>query len=197
MADIEVPVLIIGGGGAGLSASMNLSKLGVDHLLVSSLPYTSKRRRPTCSISARWRSSRSSGWRRRSRSAHPSGEHEEHWVVRRSRRRSRILRSSPRPPRGLGRRLHRPRLHRGECEAHMQPSRRSDSSLCSSTTRADCTDVPTAFGSITRSPLSSSSTRESSRQCSTRTPAPNTRCAPGMRSPRTGAARWVRPSESG
>lgn len=42
MADIEVPVLIIGGGGAGLSASMNLSKLGVDHLLVSSLPYTSK-----------------------------------------------------------------------------------------------------------------------------------------------------------
>lgn len=42
MPDIETPVLIVGGGGAGLSASMNLSKLGVDHLLVSSLPYTSK-----------------------------------------------------------------------------------------------------------------------------------------------------------
>lgn len=42
MSEIEVPVLIVGGGGAGLSASMNLSNLGVDHLLVSSLPYTSK-----------------------------------------------------------------------------------------------------------------------------------------------------------
>jgi 2,4-dichlorophenol 6-monooxygenase len=41
MSEIEVPVLIIGGGGAGLNASMNLSRLGVDHLLVSSLPYTS------------------------------------------------------------------------------------------------------------------------------------------------------------
>ncbi|MDI3331317.1 MAG: FAD-dependent monooxygenase [Micrococcus sp.] len=42
MSDTHVPVLIIGGGGAGLAASMNLSRLGVEHLLVSSLPYTSK-----------------------------------------------------------------------------------------------------------------------------------------------------------
>lgn len=42
MSTVETPVLIIGGGAAGLSASMNLSNLGVDHLLVSSLPYTSK-----------------------------------------------------------------------------------------------------------------------------------------------------------
>ena len=42
MSTIETPVLIVGGGAAGLSASINLSKLGVDHLLVSSLPYTSK-----------------------------------------------------------------------------------------------------------------------------------------------------------
>lgn len=42
MSTINTPVLIIGGGAAGLSASINLSKLGVDHLLVSSLPYTSK-----------------------------------------------------------------------------------------------------------------------------------------------------------
>ncbi len=39
--DEEVPVLVIGGGGAGLTASMLLSGLGVDHLLVSALPETS------------------------------------------------------------------------------------------------------------------------------------------------------------
>lgn len=37
----EVPVLIVGGGGAGLTASMLLSRLGVETLLVSSLPSTS------------------------------------------------------------------------------------------------------------------------------------------------------------
>lgn len=36
-----VPVLIVGGGGAGLSASMILSTLGVESLLVSGLPTTS------------------------------------------------------------------------------------------------------------------------------------------------------------
>ncbi len=41
MADIEVPVLIVGGGGAGLTASMLLSKLDVPSLLVSALPTTS------------------------------------------------------------------------------------------------------------------------------------------------------------
>src|SRR5664280_888929 len=41
MTDIQVPVLIVGGGGAGLTASMTLSTLGVDSLLVSSLPTTS------------------------------------------------------------------------------------------------------------------------------------------------------------
>src|SRR4051812_31402691 len=34
MPDNDVPVLIIGGGGCGLSASIFLSNLGVDHLLV-------------------------------------------------------------------------------------------------------------------------------------------------------------------
>ena len=33
--DIDVPVLIVGGGGAGLTASMLLSQLGVETLLVS------------------------------------------------------------------------------------------------------------------------------------------------------------------
>lgn len=41
MTDIEVPVLIVGGGGGGLTASMTLSSLGVESLLVSSLPHTS------------------------------------------------------------------------------------------------------------------------------------------------------------
>jgi 2,4-dichlorophenol 6-monooxygenase len=41
MSEIEVPVLIVGGGGAGLSASMLLSTQGVESLLVSSLPSTS------------------------------------------------------------------------------------------------------------------------------------------------------------
>lgn len=41
MPDLDVPVLIVGGGGAGLTASMLLSKLGVESLLVSALPTTS------------------------------------------------------------------------------------------------------------------------------------------------------------
>ena len=41
MVDVEVPVLIVGGGGAGLTASMLLSTLGVESLLVNSLPTTS------------------------------------------------------------------------------------------------------------------------------------------------------------
>ena len=32
---IETPVLIVGGGGAGLTASMLLSKLEIQHILVS------------------------------------------------------------------------------------------------------------------------------------------------------------------
>lgn len=41
MTDVRVPVLIVGGGVAGLTASMTLAALGVDALLVSSLPTTS------------------------------------------------------------------------------------------------------------------------------------------------------------
>jgi 2,4-dichlorophenol 6-monooxygenase len=41
MNRIDVPVLIVGGGGAGLTSSMLLSELGVDTLLVSALPTTS------------------------------------------------------------------------------------------------------------------------------------------------------------
>jgi 2,4-dichlorophenol 6-monooxygenase len=41
MSDVEVPVLIVGGGGAGLTASMLLSQLGVESLLVSAWPGTS------------------------------------------------------------------------------------------------------------------------------------------------------------
>jgi 2,4-dichlorophenol 6-monooxygenase len=40
-ADIEVPVLIVGGGGAGLTASMLLSQLKIESLLISALPTTS------------------------------------------------------------------------------------------------------------------------------------------------------------
>ena len=39
--DEEVPVLVVGGGGAGLTASMLLARLGVEHLLVSARPTTS------------------------------------------------------------------------------------------------------------------------------------------------------------
>lgn len=41
MTTIETPILIVGGGGAGLTASMLLSQLGVESLLVSALPTTS------------------------------------------------------------------------------------------------------------------------------------------------------------
>jgi 2,4-dichlorophenol 6-monooxygenase len=41
MTTTSVPILIVGGGGAGLSASMILSTYGVESLLVSSLPSTS------------------------------------------------------------------------------------------------------------------------------------------------------------
>jgi 2-polyprenyl-6-methoxyphenol hydroxylase-like FAD-dependent oxidoreductase len=39
--DEEVPVLVVGGGDAGLTASMLLARLGVEHLLVSARPQTS------------------------------------------------------------------------------------------------------------------------------------------------------------
>lgn len=39
--DITVPVLIVGGGGCGLTASVFLSDLGVDHLLVERRESTS------------------------------------------------------------------------------------------------------------------------------------------------------------
>jgi hypothetical protein len=39
--DERVPVLIVGGGGAGLTASMLLARQGVEHLLVSARPRTS------------------------------------------------------------------------------------------------------------------------------------------------------------
>src|SRR5262245_45564808 len=38
---MEVPVLIAGGGGAGLAASMLLNRLGISSLLVSAQPRTS------------------------------------------------------------------------------------------------------------------------------------------------------------
>jgi 2,4-dichlorophenol 6-monooxygenase len=41
VSDVETQVLIVGGGGAGLTASMLLSQLGVQSLLVSRLPETS------------------------------------------------------------------------------------------------------------------------------------------------------------
>src|SRR5215470_17208744 len=41
MSHLDVPVLIVGGGGAGLTSSMLLSQLGVETLLVSALPTTS------------------------------------------------------------------------------------------------------------------------------------------------------------
>lgn len=41
MKQIDVPVLIVGGGGAGLTVSMLLAQLGVETLLVSALPTTS------------------------------------------------------------------------------------------------------------------------------------------------------------
>jgi 2,4-dichlorophenol 6-monooxygenase len=39
--EVEMPVLIVGGGGAGLTSSMLLARQGVDHLLISARPGTS------------------------------------------------------------------------------------------------------------------------------------------------------------
>lgn len=41
MNDVDVPVLIVGGGGAGLTASMLLSRMGIESLLVTAWPETS------------------------------------------------------------------------------------------------------------------------------------------------------------
>jgi 2,4-dichlorophenol 6-monooxygenase len=41
MSEESVPVLIVGGGGAGLTASMLLARQGIDHLLISARPGTS------------------------------------------------------------------------------------------------------------------------------------------------------------
>jgi 2,4-dichlorophenol 6-monooxygenase len=41
LSSITVPVLIVGGGGAGLTASMLLSSYGIDSLLISKYPGTS------------------------------------------------------------------------------------------------------------------------------------------------------------
>ena len=41
MSDVNVPVLIVGGGGAGLTASMLLSQLGIETWLVNARPSTS------------------------------------------------------------------------------------------------------------------------------------------------------------
>ena len=41
MSQLEIPVLIVGGGGAGLTSSMLLSQLGVDSLLINARPSTS------------------------------------------------------------------------------------------------------------------------------------------------------------
>src|SRR5271166_1839350 len=41
MSDLDVPVLIVGGGGAGLTASALLSQLGLETLLVNATPTTS------------------------------------------------------------------------------------------------------------------------------------------------------------
>ena len=41
MTQTNIPVLIVGGGGAGLTATALLSRLGIDSLLVSALPTTS------------------------------------------------------------------------------------------------------------------------------------------------------------
>ncbi|MFD8308417.1 FAD-dependent monooxygenase [Streptomyces sp. NPDC059690] len=41
MNDLDVPVLIVGGGGAGLTASMLLSRMGIESLLVTAWPSTS------------------------------------------------------------------------------------------------------------------------------------------------------------
>lgn len=41
MTDLEVPVLIVGGGGCGLTSSLLLSDFGIDHLLIERHPTTS------------------------------------------------------------------------------------------------------------------------------------------------------------
>lgn len=48
IVDEEVPVLIVGGGGAGLTASMLLAGLDVETLLVSALPTTSRLPKAHC-----------------------------------------------------------------------------------------------------------------------------------------------------
>ena len=88
MTDVHVPVLIVGGGGAGLTASMLLSTYGVEHLLVSAHADDLRTcRKPMCCSSGRWKCSADVGCADRDlRAQHAGGEHEPHRLVSRRRR---------------------------------------------------------------------------------------------------------------
>ena len=102
MRQEQVPVLIVGGGGAGLTASMLLARLRVDHLLVSARPVPPSCRRHTSSTSARWRCWRTVAWLKPSPSEalpRPDGGHR---LLRRLCRCRGELRDGDRPARVMG-----------------------------------------------------------------------------------------------
>ena len=129
----HAPVLVVGGGGAGLTASMLLARLGVDHLLVNARPRTSDL--PKAHVLNQRSMEVLDDVRRR------GGDRRAEHAGRADGGAPRTTRASPARTASTGRRLarleclgrrrRRRRLARGEPVAPARTSRRSASSRCS------------------------------------------------------------------
>ena len=122
-ADEQVPVLIVGGGGAGLTASMLLAGQGVDHLLVSARPQhvgPAKGARPEPARDGGAGGRRRGGGDRAAQ--HPRRADGGDGLLRGVRRTGPGLRAPPGPPGVLGRRRGGRALVRGQLLAAAEPA---------------------------------------------------------------------------